>query len=116
MITSTRTAIVTGGASGIGKAIATRLARDGIAVAIADKDEKQAAEVASNIQNGPQIISLGVDVSDRNSVENMIELSYERLGSLDILICNAGIMDRAPFMDMGTEPLVLQTMFENGVR
>ena len=100
MITSTRTAIVTGGASGIGKAIATRLARDGIAVAIADKDEKQAAEVASNIQNGPQIISLGVDVSDRNSVENMIELSYERLGSLDILICNAGIMDRAPFMDM----------------
>ena len=98
MITSTRTAIVTGGASGIGKAIATRLARDGIAVAIADKDEKQAAEVASNIQKGPQIISLGVDVSDRNSVEKMIELSYERLGSLDILICNAGIMDRAPFM------------------
>ena len=43
MKTSTRTAIVTGGASGIGKAIVERLARDGIAVAVADKDEKQAA-------------------------------------------------------------------------
>ena len=100
MKTSTRTAIVTGGASGIGKAIVARLARDGIAVAVADKDEKQAAEVASNIQNGPQIISVGVDVSDRNSVENMIEFSHESLGSLDILICNAGIMDRAPLMEM----------------
>ena len=100
MKTSTRTAIVTGGASGIGKAIVERLARDGIAVAVADKDEKQAAEVASNIQNGRQIISVGVDVSDRNSVENMIESSHERLGALDILICNAGIMDRAPFMEM----------------
>ena len=100
MKTSTRTAIVTGGASGIGKAIVARLARDGIAVAVADKDEKQAAEVASNIQNGSQIMSVGVDVSDRTSVENMIELSHERLGSLDILICNAGIMDRAPFMEM----------------
>ena len=100
MKTSTRTAIVTGGASGIGKAIVARLAHDGIAVAVADKDEKQAAEVASNIQNGRQIISVGVDVSDRNSVENMIESSHERLGALDILICNAGIMDRAPFMEM----------------
>lgn len=100
MKTSTRTAIVTGGASGIGKAIVERLARDGIAVAVADKDEKQAAEVASNIQNGRQIISVGVDVSDRNSVENMIESSHERLGALDILICNAGIMDRVPFMEM----------------
>ena len=72
MKTSTRTAIVTGGASGIGKAIVARLARDGIAVAVADKDEKQAAEVANNIQNGPQIMSVGVDVSDRTSVENMI--------------------------------------------
>ena len=100
MKTSTRTAIVTGGASGIGKAIVARLAHDGIAVAVADKDEKQAAEVASNIQNGSQIISVGVDVSDRKSVENMIKVSHERLGSLDILICNAGIMDRAPFMEM----------------
>ena len=100
MKTSTRTAIVTGGASGIGKAIVARLAHDGIAVAVADKDEKQAAEVANNIQNGPQIMSVGVDVSDRTSVENMIELSHKRLGSLDILICNAGIMDRAPFMEM----------------
>ena len=41
-----RTAIVTGGASGIGKAIATRLASDGITVAIADKEEKRAAQVA----------------------------------------------------------------------
>ena len=53
-----RTAIVTGGASGIGKAIAKRLASDGITVAIADKEEKRAAQVADSIQSGSKIISV----------------------------------------------------------
>ena len=95
-----RTAIVTGGASGIGKAIAKRLASDGITVAIADKEEKRAAQVADSIQSGSKIISVGVDVSDRESVETMIANVHERLGSIDVLICNAGILDRAPFTEM----------------
>ena len=98
-----RTAVVTGGANGIGHAIVTRLARDGIAVAVADKDEKQASNVAEKINTAEKPIGIGVDVSDRASVEKMIATAYERLGAIDILVCNAGIMDRAPFIDMTEE-------------
>jgi NAD(P)-dependent dehydrogenase (short-subunit alcohol dehydrogenase family) len=102
MSTTTRTAIVTGGAQGIGRAIVARLARDGIQVVIADRNEEAAKQTAAGIAGAGKdsVTALEVDVSDRSSVEAMVASAIERLGSVDILVNNAGIMDRASFLDM----------------
>jgi 3-oxoacyl-[acyl-carrier protein] reductase len=102
MATYSRTAIVTGGARGIGRAIVARLAADGIQVLIADKDGDAARTTAENIAGagGDSVTALGVDVSDRPSVEAMVAAAVERLGGIDILVCNAGVMDRAAFLEM----------------
>ena len=75
-----RTAIVTGGASGIGKAIAARLAQDGARVVIADLQKSDAG--ALNLQ---------VDVSREDQVERMAAQTMEALGRIDILVNNAAI-------------------------
>lgn len=102
MTTPKRTAIVTGGARGIGRAIVARLARDGIHVVIADRDLAAATETAAAIGgSGAEAVSaLEVDVSDRASVTAMVEAAVERLGGIDILVCNAGVMDRSGFLEM----------------
>jgi NAD(P)-dependent dehydrogenase (short-subunit alcohol dehydrogenase family) len=102
MSTTTRTAIVTGGAQGIGRAIVARLARDGIQVVIADRNEEAAKQTAAGIAGAGKdsVTALEVDVSDRSSVEAMVASAIEQLGSVDILVNNAGIMDRASFLDM----------------
>ncbi len=96
-----RTAIVTGGARGIGRAIVARLAADGIQVIIADRDEAAASQTAESIAGAGagSVTALGVDVSERASVEAMVQAAVNRLGGIDILVCNAGVMDRAPFLE-----------------
>ena len=102
MSTTTRTAIVTGGAQGIGRAIVARLARDGMQVVIADRNEDAAEQTAAGIAGAGKdcVTALGVDVSDRGSVEAMVASAIGRLGGVDILVNNAGIMDRASFLEM----------------
>jgi len=85
-----RTAIVTGGAKGIGKAIATRLARDGFTIVIADADQSAVAAAAEVSGLG-----IGVDVSDSKAVERMVATVMERYGSIDVLVNNAGITGQA---------------------
>ncbi|VDC04970.1 unnamed protein product [Peniophora sp. CBMAI 1063] len=87
-----RVAIVTGGAQGLGKGIALRLARDGHDVAIADLHESAAREVAKDIAAlGRRSLALQTDVSKEDEVERMVNDVVQRLGSLDIMVANAGI-------------------------
>ncbi len=96
-----RAAIVTGGARGIGRAIAERLARDGVRVAVADLDEAGAASVAAGIAAaGGEAVGLPVDVKDRAAVEEMVKAELTAFGRLDIMVSNAGIMDRCAFLEM----------------
>lgn len=90
-----KTAIVTGGATGIGKAIATSLAAHGVRIAIADLNP-QAAQAAA-AQLGKDARAFGLDVSKRASVETTFAEIEKTLGSYDILIANAGVstMNRA---------------------
>jgi 2-hydroxycyclohexanecarboxyl-CoA dehydrogenase len=101
---SGHTAIVTGGASGIGVAIAQRLAADGAAVAIFDLHaEAVAAAVAAVEEAGGTAIGVGVDVSDRAGIDVGVEQVRGRLGRPTILVNSAGISPHGPFLDLTVE-------------
>jgi 3-oxoacyl-[acyl-carrier protein] reductase len=84
-----QTAIVTGAATGIGEAIATRLGNAGATVVVADLNLEGATSVATRINNGA--FALKVDVSDRTSIEACVAEVLKRTGQIDILVNNAGI-------------------------
>ncbi len=85
-------ALVTGGARGIGFAIAERLASDGCAVIIADIMKEVAAEsVAKLSSRGMECMAVTGDVSRPDDVESMFKMAEQRLGAPDILVNNAGI-------------------------
>lgn len=86
-------AIVTGGAAGIGKVIAKRLCAAGSRVVVADIDIEAAARTALEIGNGA--ISIGVDITNPQSVQDAVEQVLARTGSIDILVNNAGLAGRA---------------------
>lgn len=86
-------AIVTGGASGIGRAIAEELARRGADVVVADLQADLAEEVASAIRNGGgNAAAVQLDVTDYVAVEKVVQDTYARTGRLDFIFNNAGII------------------------
>jgi NAD(P)-dependent dehydrogenase (short-subunit alcohol dehydrogenase family) len=89
-----KVAVVTGGARGIGNAIAHALAREGALVAIGDLDVA-AAEVAA-ARLGGRSLGLALDVTDRPGFTAFLDAVEQRLGPLDILVNNAGIMPVQP--------------------
>lgn len=86
-----KTALVTGGATGIGQAIAIALAGEGCRVAIAGRREDKLREAAAAWQATPPILTHTVDVSDRASVAELFHWADQNLGHVDILVNGAGI-------------------------
>ncbi len=84
-----RVAIVTGGAQGIGRAVAARFAASGAKVELWDMDGKLAAEAAAEI--GPNATGVAIDVTDAAAVKAAADALEARLGSVDILVTSAGI-------------------------
>lgn len=98
-------AIVTGGARGIGRAIATRLARDGADVIIADLDDATASATATALNDlgGGTVVSVHADCADRHDVDAVVDHAIGSFGRLDIFIANAGIGPDAPFLETTDE-------------
>lgn len=97
---SNRTAIVTGGAKGIGRAICLRLARDGAAVGIIDVSGEAAdATVSECATLGAKGACFLADVTDYDQVKAAVDVLTGDLGQIDILVNNAGIAGAAPFVD-----------------
>ena len=91
MLLQGKVAIVTGGGSGIGRAIALGLAGEGAAVAVSDIDGDRAVAVAAEIEAaGGKATGIVADVSQTAHVDAMVEGTVKRFGQLDILINNAG--------------------------
>ena len=88
-----KTAVITGGGNGIGKALCVALAEAGAKVVIADIELEAAKAVKTQLDaNGHQSISAQVDVSDELSVIALRDAAVETFGSVDILVNNAGVM------------------------
>src|SRR5690348_12586454 len=98
-------AVVTGAASGIGRAIATGLAADGFSVVIADLDEVKGPAVAKEIAaaHGGRAIFQRVDVTDRASVRAVIEVCKRHFGSIKVMVNNAGFNKPEPFLQASEE-------------
>jgi len=88
---------ITGGARGIGRATAQALVRKGATVAIGDLDRELAEQTASELGGGT--LALELDVTRRDSFEGFLDQVEERLGSLDVLVNNAGIMPLSRFVE-----------------
>ncbi|HXQ44253.1 MAG TPA: SDR family oxidoreductase [Acidimicrobiales bacterium] len=85
-----KVAVVAGGAGGIGSATSIRLGEEGVAVVVADLDNDAALAVAGRITDaGGRAVGTRVDISDEQSVGEMVALAVERFGGLDILHANA---------------------------
>jgi Dehydrogenases with different specificities (related to short-chain alcohol dehydrogenases) len=89
-----KVAVVTGAASGMGKAIAELYAKEGAKVVVSDLNAEGAEAVAAGIkENGGQAIAVKTNVADLNDIHAMIDTAVQEFGTLDILVNNAGIMD-----------------------
>ena len=92
MTDQSRTAIVTGGARGIGAATAKRLSDDGLVVAVLDLDEAACKKVVDEINaSGGQALAIGADVSDEQAVQAAVARVAEELGFPTVLVNNAGV-------------------------
>lgn len=96
---SGKSAIITGGGSGIGRALCLGLAEEGAAITVVDVKNAQAT--ASQVNDlGGQAIAVTADVSKADEVAALVEKAVEAHGSIDILVNAAGIWPRHPFMDV----------------
>ena len=99
-----RTAIVTGAASGIGRAVAERLAGDGLSVALFDRNGEAAAAVAERIAaSGSRAVGVTADVTDRVAIAAGLAQAHEQLGPVTVLVNSAGLDGFDPFLKITPE-------------
>jgi len=101
---SGRVAIVTGAAHGMGEAIVKRFASEGASVLVADINIEMARRVADEIKSqGGIAIAAKADVANRLEVQDMVRTTIEKFNAIHILVNNAGIVRRAPFLELTEE-------------
>ena len=105
--TTTRVALVTGGSGGIGRAVAERLARDGIAVAVHYAGNKAKADetVAAIVAAGGRAIPVGGDVADEDAMSAAFDAVEQEFGGVDVVVNTAGIMVLSPIATLDLDDL-----------
>lgn len=98
---SGKVAIVTGGASGIGRAVCERFVRDGARVVVADVQSSACTTVAESL--GPNAIGVALDVTQQESIDAVVARTIEWAGGIDILVNAAGVYEVQPILEMTRE-------------
>src|SRR3990172_1127847 len=99
-----KVALVTGGASGMGRGVAIRFAEEGADVAVADVNRQGADETALEVRRlQTRALAIEADVTSRADCERMVRETVAALGKLDIFVANAGIGRSAPFLETAQE-------------
>jgi NAD(P)-dependent dehydrogenase (short-subunit alcohol dehydrogenase family) len=101
-----KVALITGGASGMGKVASSLFAREGARVLLTDVDDDAGAEAAAEI--GERALYVHADVSDESDAKSMVDAAIERFGRLDVLYNNAGIMPPDDGSILETDPAAWQ--------
>jgi rhamnulose-1-phosphate aldolase/alcohol dehydrogenase len=105
---ATRVALITGGGSGIGRAIAHRLAAEGACVIVADRDEDAAGRVAAEIGTSDVAAAVRADVTDEDGLAAAVRASVLAFGGIDLLVNNAGLSVSKPLLETTTADWDLQ--------
>jgi len=93
-----KVAIITGAGSGIGKETALLFAKEGAKVVVADMNETAGEETAAHIRENGEGFFVKLDVSNREQAKQVVKITLEKYGRIDILINNAGIVQDAFFI------------------
>ena len=100
-------ALVTGAGQGIGRATALALAAEGASVCVCDVNEEECRQTAKDIEAlGVSALSVKADISKEEDVKNLFAVTAQKLGTVDILINNAGISPKVPFDQIPAEQFV----------
>lgn len=99
-----KVAIITGGTSGMGRDTAYVFAEEGAKVVITGRNEERAKEVVAEIEkNGGQAIYVIADMTKRDNLQQIVDKTVEKFGTVDILFNNAGLLSQTPTLDIGLE-------------
>jgi len=100
-----KVALITGGSRGIGRAVAVRLARDGVKLAINYKSDRKSADLVVDLVNemGVEALAVQADVADSSQVDSMVDQIVNTFGNVDILVNNAGIIHDSLLMRMSED-------------
>jgi rhamnulose-1-phosphate aldolase/alcohol dehydrogenase len=105
---ATRVAFVTGGGSGIGRAIALRLAAEGACVVVADRDAEAAAKVAAELGNDDVALAVAADVTSESDIAAGFADAVRAFGGIDLVVNNAGLSISKPLLETTVEDWDLQ--------
>jgi NAD(P)-dependent dehydrogenase (short-subunit alcohol dehydrogenase family) len=103
MLLDNKVAVVTGGAKGIGYAIARRFLEEGARVVIADVDDEAGPRAVAELDGIGRIRYVECDVGERLDVRNLVAATIDGFGDIDILVNNAAILVKADFLDLDPE-------------
>jgi NAD(P)-dependent dehydrogenase (short-subunit alcohol dehydrogenase family) len=96
-----KVALVTGASRGIGRSVASHLARAGADVALLGRDTSALSDTAALVtQAGRRHLTLKADVTDDARVREAVDATLQEFGKIDVLVCNAGIQNLKPFLDL----------------